>query len=84
MTNSETNYYSQGLDFLLKNSYKQGVSDVLDKIRVKIEGYKSTIDNAISEDTLKIEGMKEAYADCLNVIDECKAEIEPQEGSEKE
>lgn len=37
MTNSETDYYSQGLDFLLKNSYKQGVSDVLDKIRAEIK-----------------------------------------------
>lgn len=52
------------------------VDDVLDKIRVKIEGYKSTIDNAISEDELKIEGMKEAYADCLKIIDKYKAESE--------
>ena len=45
---------------------------VLDKIRDEIEGYRSTIDNAISEDELKIEGMKEAYADCLKIIDKYK------------
>ena len=47
---------------------------VLDKIRAKIERHKSTIDKAISEDELKIEGMKEAYADCLEIIDEYKSE----------
>lgn len=50
--------------------------ELLDKIRAEIEGYKSTIDNAISEDALKIEGMKEAYADCLEIIDKYKAESE--------
>jgi len=45
---------------------------ILDKIRAKIEKYKSTIDNAISEDELKIEGMKEAYTDCLKIIDKYK------------
>lgn len=47
---------------------------ILDKIRAEIEGYKSTIDKSISEDELKIEGMKEAYADCLDIIDKYKAE----------
>ena len=51
----------------------------LAKIRAEIEDYKSTIDNAISEDELKIEGMKEAYTDCLEIIDEYKAESEEQE-----
>lgn len=46
---------------------------ILDKIRAEIEGYKSTIDKAISEDELKIEGMKEAYVDCLEIIDKYKA-----------
>lgn len=49
---------------------------VLDKIKSDIEGYKSTIDNAISEDELKIEGMKEAYTDCLEIIDKYIAESE--------
>ena len=53
--------------------------DVVDNIRAEIEGYKSTIDNAISEDELKIEGMKEAYADCLEIIDKYKAESEDKE-----
>lgn len=47
----------------------------LDKIRDEIEEYKSTIDYAW-EDDLKIEAMKEAYADCLKIIDEYKAERE--------
>ena len=55
---------------------KQMQEPVLDKIRAEIEGYKSTIDKAISEDELKIEGMKEAYADCLEIIDKYKAESE--------
>ena len=50
--------------------------EVLDKIRAEIEEYELTIDNAISEDELKIEGMKEAYANCLEIIDEYKAESE--------
>lgn len=49
---------------------------VLDKIKSDIEEYKSTIDNAISEDELKIEGMKEAYTDCLEIIDKYRAETE--------
>lgn len=52
---------------------------VLDKIRAEIKGYESTIDNAISEDELKIEGMKEAYVDCLEIIDKYKAESEGEE-----
>jgi len=47
---------------------------ILDNIKDEIEGYKSTIDNAISEDELKIEGMKEAYTDCLKIIDKYKGE----------
>ena len=54
-------------------------TELLDKIRAEIEGYKSTIDNAISEDELKIEGMKEAYANCLEIIDKYKAESEGKE-----
>jgi len=42
---------------------------VIDKIRVEIEEYRSGIDRAISEDEFKIEGMKEAYTDCLEIID---------------
>ena len=57
---------------------------VLDKIRAEIEGYKSTIDNAISEDELKIEGMKEAYVDCLKIIDKYKASPTGAERSDKE
>lgn len=49
---------------------------VLDKIKTEIEEYKSTIDYAISEDELKIEGLKEAYTDCLEIIDKYKAETE--------
>lgn len=49
---------------------------ILDKIRAEIEKYKSSIDKAISEDELKIEGMKEAYTDCLEIIDKYKAESE--------
>ena len=52
------------------------LDDMLNKIRAEIEEYKSTIDNAISEDELKIEGMKEAYTDCLKIIDEYKIESE--------
>ena len=49
------------------------INEVLDKIRAEIEGYKSSIDNAISEDESKIEGMKVAYSDCLEIIDKYKA-----------
>ena len=41
----------------------------LDDVRAEIEEYRSTIDRAISEDELKIEGMKEAYTDCLKILD---------------
>lgn len=51
---------------------------VLNKIKSDIEEYKSTIDNAISEDELKIEGMKEAYTDCLEIINKYRAESENQ------
>ena len=40
----------------------------LDDVKAEIEEYRSTIDRAISEDELKIEGMKEAYTDCLEII----------------
>ena len=67
--------------FINKPCISSGVCEhdknkVLDNIRAEIEKYKSTIDNAISEDELKIEGMKEAYTDCLNIIDKYKAESE--------
>ena len=52
----------------------QQLKNTINKIRSKIEGYKSTIDRAISEDEFKIEGMKEAYTDCLKIIDECTSE----------
>ena len=63
------------LQTIIENLQKikaEAVIKALDKIRAKIEGYKSTIDRAIEEDELKIEGMKEAYTDCLNIIDKCK------------
>ena len=60
----------------LKPVTPQPEVDVLDKIRSEIEGYKSTIGNAISEDELTIEGMKVAYTNCLEIIDEYKAESE--------
>ncbi len=41
----------------------------LDSVKAEIEEYSSTVDRAISEDELKIEGMKEAYTDCLKIID---------------
>jgi hypothetical protein len=63
---------------LVKERDKKQYS-ILDKIRAEIEGYKSTIDNAVSEDELKIEGMKEAYADLVDIIDKYKAEIKSQE-----
>jgi len=59
--------------------YEKGKTDVLDKIKSDIEEYKSTIDNAISEDELKIEGMKEAYTNCLEIIDQYRAESEDKE-----
>lgn len=58
----------------LKEYRKQ--EHILEKIRAEIEGYRSTIDKAISEDEFKIEGMKEAYTDCIRIIDECKSESE--------
>ena len=79
--------YNQWQEFLEDNIDYAGISDAykmaigaldqessIDKIRAEIEGYRSTIDNAISEDELKIEGMKEAYADCLKIIDKYKEE----------
>lgn len=44
------------------------LNEVLDKIRAEIDNRKSTVDKAISEDELKIEGLKEAYTDCLEII----------------
>lgn len=55
---------------------KDCLTCVLDKIRAQIDKHKSTIDKAISEDELKIEGMKEAYTDCLEIIDKYKEESE--------
>ena len=52
------------------------LDSVLDEIRAEIEEYMSTIDYAISEDELKIKGLKEAYVDCLEIIDKYKAESE--------
>lgn len=49
---------------------------ILDEIRAKILRYRDTIDKAIAEDSSKIEGMKEAYNDCLEIIDKYKAESE--------
>ena len=53
---------------------KMKQESILDKIRAEIESYHSTIDRAYSEDELKIEGMKEAYTDCLEIIDKYKTE----------
>ena len=61
---------SERVDLMVKRGVF--IPNILDKIRAEIERYKSAIDNAISEDELKIEGMKEAYADCLNIIDKYK------------
>jgi len=66
-------YISEALDMAIKALEHE---DILDKIRVEIERYKSTIDRAITEDELKIEGMKEAYTDCLEIIDKYKTESE--------
>ena len=49
---------------------------ILNRVRAEIDKYKSTIDKAISEDELKIEGLKEAYTDCLKIIDKYKPESE--------
>lgn len=72
--------FSKHIDGLTCGEVKEAIEmckvNPLDKIRSEIEWYKSTIDNAISEDELKIEGMKEAYADCLKIIDNYKVESE--------
>ncbi len=59
-------------------SIKHGIplDDIFAKIRAKIEEYKATIDRAVSEDKSKIKGMKEAYADCLEIIDKHLSEVE--------
>lgn len=49
---------------------------ILDKIRSEVERYNSIVDDDIYEGELKIEGMKEAYADCLKIIDKYKGESE--------
>lgn len=59
-----------------ENRLKDDMLAILEKIRDEIEGYKSTIDNAISEDELKIEGMKEAYTDALAIIDKYRGDNE--------
>ena len=61
---------------VLKIKNGKPLDDVFDEIRTEIEEYRSTIDNAISEDELKIKGMKEAYTDCLEIIDKYKTESE--------
>lgn len=52
---------------MIVNAVMNGIP--LDDIKAEIEEYRSTIDRAISEDELKIEGMKEAYTDCLKILD---------------
>ena len=52
-----------------EHGYIISTTNIIEQIRAEIQEYKSTIDNAISEDELKIEGMKEAYVDCLDIID---------------
>lgn len=58
---------------------KPPYTELLDKIRAEIDKRKSTIDKAISEDESKIEGLKEAYTDCLEIIDKYRAESEDTE-----
>ena len=48
----------------------------LDDVKAEIEEYKSTVDRVISEDELKIEGMKEAYANCFEILDNISKESE--------
>ena len=55
------------LENVLIKAVESGIP--LDKIRTKIKRYRDTIDRAIAEDSSKIEGMKEAYNDCLEIID---------------
>ena len=75
--------YSKHIDGLTCGEVKEAIErckvDVLGNIRAEIEEYKSTIDRAISEDEFKIEGMKEAYADCLEIIDKYMTESEDTE-----
>ena len=78
MTNSETNYYSQGLDFLLKNSYKQGVSDVLDKIRAEINGMYRVILKDTPKDDWAVR-WNDCIDDVLQIIDKYLTE-----GSDKQ
>ena len=49
---------------------------VLDKIKAEIEEYMSTLKYAISEDELTIKGLKDAYAECLEIIDKYRSESE--------
>ncbi len=63
-------------DFLKKRFGIPMVKDRKNDVVNKIYERMSTIDKAISEDELKIEGMKEAYTDCLEIINNCKAESE--------
>lgn len=73
-------YPELGCDYFSeREELKKDTIQVLNKIRAKIEKYKATINKAISEDESKIEGMKEAYADCLELIDECEKESEGKE-----
>lgn len=72
---------SDSESFINKPCISSGVCEhdkinTLNKLRDKIEKYRSTIDRAISEDESKIEGMKEAYTDCIGMIDEYISEME--------
>lgn len=70
---------AQQLQMIIENLQKikaDAVIKVLDKLSAEIEEYRSTIDYAISEDEFKIKGMKDAYDNCLETIDKCKAEQE--------
>lgn len=71
--------FSKYIDGLTCGEVKEAIEmckvDVLDKIRAEIEEYRSTIDRAISEDELKIEGMKEAYTNCLEILDSVGKEV---------
>ena len=49
---------------------------VLDEIKAEIEEYLSTVDYAISEDELTIKGLKDAYTNCLEIIDEYRSKSE--------
>ncbi len=76
MPSMECADWKEAISIAIKSLEQEPKIEVLDKIRTEIDKHKSTIDKAISEDELKIEGMKEAYTDCLEIINKCKAESE--------